>query len=208
LAELDFNAVQRGDAEMEQKMNRVIRACNEMGGRTLIEVIHDQGAGGPANVLKELVEHSGGRIEIRKIRVGDPTMSVLEIYVAEYQERNGLLIRPENIEQFLAICEREKVACEVLGEVTGDLRFVVSDEQDNSTPVDVELKEVLGHIPQKTFEDSRAPAWCAHQFSVGGDTKDRLVYPPSSAWCTHQVSVGVFTKHRAGTGGCPCIIRS
>uniref|UniRef100_UPI003B439B51 phosphoribosylformylglycinamidine synthase n=1 Tax=Candidatus Electronema sp. JC TaxID=3401570 RepID=UPI003B439B51 len=156
-AELDFNAVQRGDAEMEQKMNRVIRACNEMGGRTLIEVIHDQGAGGPANVLKELVEHSGGRIEIRKIRVGDPTMSVLEIYVAEYQERNGLLIKPENIEQFLAICEREKVACEVLGEVTGDLRFVVSDEQDGSTPVDVELKEVLGHIPQKTFSDNRIP---------------------------------------------------
>ena len=193
-AELDFNAVQRGDAEMEQKMNRVIRACNEMGGRTLIEVIHDQGAGGPANVLKELVEHSGGRIEIRKIRVGDPTMSVLEIYVAEYQERNGLLIKPENIEQFLAICEREKVACEVLGEVTGDLRFVVTDEQDNSTPVDVELKEVLGHIPQKTFEDSRAPAWCTHQVSVGGDTKDRLVYPPSSAWCTHQVLLGVPTK--------------
>jgi phosphoribosylformylglycinamidine synthase len=157
-AELDFNAVQRGDAEMEQKMNRVIRACNEMGGRTLIEVIHDQGAGGPANVLKELVEHSGGRIEIRRIRVGDPTMSVLEIYVAEYQERNGLLIRPENIQQFLSICEREKVACEVLGEVTGDLRFVVSDEQDGSTPVDVELKEVLGHIPQKTFEDNRVGA--------------------------------------------------
>jgi phosphoribosylformylglycinamidine synthase len=153
--ELDFNAVQRGDAEMEQKMNRVIRACNEMGERTLVDVIHDQGAGGPANVLKELVEHSGGKIEIRKIRVGDPTMSVLEIYVAEYQERNGFLIRPENIEQFQAICDREKVACEVLGEVTGDLRFVVHDEQDDSTPVDLELNEVLGDIPQKTFEDDR-----------------------------------------------------
>jgi phosphoribosylformylglycinamidine synthase len=153
--ELDFNAVQRGDAEMEQKMNRVIRACNEMGDKTLVDVIHDQGAGGPANVLKELVEHSGGRIEIRNIRVGDPTMSVLEIYVAEYQERNGFLISPENIEQFQAICEREKVACEVLGEVTGDLRFIVHDEQDDTTPVDLELNEVLGDIPQKTFEDSR-----------------------------------------------------
>jgi len=153
--ELDFNAVQRGDAEMEQKMNRVIRACNEMGDRTLVEVIHDQGAGGPANVLKELVEHSGGRIEIRNIRVGDPTMSVLEIYVAEYQERNGFLIRPENIAQFQAICDREKVACEILGEVTGDLRFVVHDAQDDTTPVDLELNEVLGDIPQKTFHDNR-----------------------------------------------------
>ncbi|GAB4339939.1 MAG: phosphoribosylformylglycinamidine synthase [Desulfobulbaceae bacterium] len=155
VSELDFDAVQRGDAEMEQKMNRVIRACNEMGDKTLIEVIHDQGAGGPGNVLKELVEHSGGRIEIRNIRVGDPTMSVLEIYVAEYQERNGFLIRPENLEKFQAICEREKVNCEVLGEVTGDLRFVVHDELDDSTPVDLELSEVLGNIPRKTFVDHR-----------------------------------------------------
>ncbi len=151
--DLDFNAVQRGDAEMEQKMNRVIRACNEMGDKTLVDVIHDQGAGGPGNVLKELVEHSGGRIGIRRIKVGDPTMSVLEIYVAEYQERNGFLISPENIHAFLEICEREKVNCEVLGEVTGDLRFVVYDEEDDSTPVDMELDELLGNIPQKTFED-------------------------------------------------------
>ncbi|SHO48099.1 phosphoribosylformylglycinamidine synthase [Desulfopila aestuarii] len=154
-SDLDFDAVQRGDAEMEQKMNRVIRACNEMGGKTLIDVMHDQGAGGPANVLKELVESSGGRVEIRNIKVGDPTMSVLEIYVAEYQERCGLLVRPENIETFKAICIREKVNCEVLGEVTGDLRFVVHDLQDDTTPVDIDIEALLGKIPQKTFVDSR-----------------------------------------------------
>jgi len=156
VSKLDFDAVQRGDAEMEQKMNRVIRACNEMGDRSLIDVIHDQGAGGPANVLKELVEHAGGRVEIRNIRVGDPTMSVLEIYVAEYQERNGFLISPENIDRFQAICDREKVGCEVLGEVTGDLRFIVHDSQDNSFPVDIEIPQLLGDIPQKTFTDQRA----------------------------------------------------
>jgi phosphoribosylformylglycinamidine synthase len=153
--ELDFNAVQRGDAETEQRMNRVIRACNEMGEGTLIEVIHDQGAGGPGNVLKELVEKSGGRIDIRRIRVGDPTMSVLEIYVAEYQERNGLLVRPENLGRFAEICRREKSAFEDLGAVTGDRRFVVEDSRDGSTPVDLELAEVLGNIPRKTFTDQR-----------------------------------------------------
>lgn len=151
---LDFNAVQRGDAEMEQKMNRVLRACIEMGGKSLIDVIHDQGAGGPANVLKELVEKAGGKVEIRNIHVGDPTMSVLEIYVAEYQERVGILLQPENLARFQAICGREKVACEVLGEVTGDLRFVVHDSADNTTPVDIEIPELLGHIPQKTFSDT------------------------------------------------------
>jgi len=156
VSELDFDAVQRGDAEMEQKMNRVIRACNEMGGKSLIDVIHDQGAGGPANVLKELVEESGGRIDIRKIKVGDPTMSVLEIYVSEYQERTGMLISPENIEAFQQICRREKVNCEVLGEVTGDLRFVVHDSHDNTTPVDIDLDKLLGSIPQKTFVDAHS----------------------------------------------------
>ncbi|MFZ4648429.1 MAG: phosphoribosylformylglycinamidine synthase [Patescibacteria group bacterium] len=155
--ELDFNAVQRGDPEMEQKMNRVVRACVEMGDENPIISIHDQGAGGPANVLKELVEHAGGVIDIRKINIGDSSMSILEIWVCEYQERNGLLIRPERLEEFLLICQREKVACEVLGEVTGDGHFTVFDSRDGSTPINLELKEVLGGMPQKTFYSSRLP---------------------------------------------------
>jgi len=154
-AELDFNAVQRGDAEMEQKMNRVIRACIEMGETNPIISVHDQGAGGPANVLKELVEKTGGRIELRRIKLGDPTLSVLKIWIAEYQERCGLLILPEKIEEFKSICEREKVNCEILGEVTGDGRFIVHDEKDNSIPVNLDLRKVLGNMPQKTFKDKR-----------------------------------------------------
>ena len=93
IAELDFNAVQRGDAEMEQKMNRVIRACVEMGDRNPIVSIHDQGAGGNCNVVKEIIYPAGAQIEIRKILLGDNTLSVLEIWGAEYQEQNALLIR-------------------------------------------------------------------------------------------------------------------
>jgi phosphoribosylformylglycinamidine synthase len=153
--ELDFNAVQRGDAEMEQKMNRVIRACIEMGENNPIVSIHDQGAGGPANVLKELVEKTGGKIELRHIKLGDLTLSVLKIWIAEYQERCGFLINPERIEEFKSICEREKVNCEILGEVTGDGRFVVHDEKDDSTPVNLSLARVLGNMPQKIFKDER-----------------------------------------------------
>ncbi len=195
---LDFNAVQRGDAEMEQKMNRVIRACNEMGDRSLVEVIHDQGAGGPANVLKELVEKSGGWVEIRNIRVGDPTMSVLEIYVAEYQERTGFLIKPENIEHFKAICRREKVGCEVLGQVTGDLRFVLHDENDDTTPVDIELPVLLGNIPQKTFVDRRKtfvaePLKLPAELSVAGALHRvlRLVSVGSKRFLTNKVDRAV-----------------
>lgn len=155
--ELDFNAVQRGDAEMEQKMNRVVRACVELGSLNPIRSAHDQGALGPANVLKELVEKSGGKIEIRKIRLGDTTLSVLVIWVAEYQERLGFLIDADRVEEFVSICEREKVFCEVLGEVTGDGRFIVHDSNDDSTPVNFDLERVLGKMPQKTFSDTRIP---------------------------------------------------
>jgi len=155
-AKLDFDAVQRGDAEMEQKTNRVIRACSEMGDKNPIVIVHDQGAGGPANVLKELVEKSGGRIEIRRIILGDPTLSVVEIWVAEYQERYGIIISEDRIEEFKGICKREKVNCEILGKVTGDGRFIVHDETDDSNPVDLNLEKVSGRIPQKTFQDTRS----------------------------------------------------
>jgi phosphoribosylformylglycinamidine synthase len=198
VSELDFDAVQRGDAEMEQKMNRVIRACNEMGDKTLIEVIHDQGAGGPANVLKELVENAGGWVDIRNIRVGDPTMSVLEIYVAEYQERNGFLIHPDNIEKFKRICDREKVTCEVLGEVTGDLRFVLHDSQDGTTPVDIEIDQLLGNIPQKVFEDRRVdPGHVALTFDGNLSVREaldnvlRLVSVGSKRFLTNKVDRAV-----------------
>ncbi|MFA6503653.1 MAG: phosphoribosylformylglycinamidine synthase [Patescibacteria group bacterium] len=153
--ELDFNAVQRGDAEMGRKGDRVIRACIEMCANNPIESIHDQGAGGPCNVLTELINPAGGNVEIRRITCGDKTMSVVELWLAEYQERNGLLIRPENLEMFQAICRRERVNCEVLGEITGDGRIVLHDAQDDSTPVDLELARILGKLPQKVFAADR-----------------------------------------------------
>ncbi len=149
--ELDFNAVQRGNAQMEQKLNRVIRACIEMGDKNPILSIHDQGAGGPCNVLTEIVEPAGGRIEIRNIQLGDRTMSVLEIWGGEYQERDAFLIGKEKLELLRSICDREKVGLENLGEITGSGRIVVYDREDGSTPVDLDLGEILSNIPQKTF---------------------------------------------------------
>lgn len=155
--ELDFNAVQRGDAEMEQKVNRVIRACVELGDKNPIVSIHDQGAGGNCNVLKEIVEPEGARIEVRAIPVGDETLSVMEIWGAEYQEQDALLLRPEQWRLFQALCHREKVTAALVGRVTGDGRIVLHDEVDGSTPVNLELDHILGDMPQKTFELKRIP---------------------------------------------------
>lgn len=157
IAELDFNAVQRGDAEMEQKMNRVIRACVELGEENPIVSIHDQGAGGNCNVVKEIVHPAGAKIEIRKIQVGDETLSALEIWGAEYQEQNALLLRPSQAQLFEDLCGREKVPVAFIGQVTGDGYIVLFDANDGSTPVNLELSKVLGDMPQKTFTLDRRP---------------------------------------------------
>lgn len=150
-AGLDFNSVQRGNGEMGNKAVRVIRACVEMGDKNPIESIHDQGAGGPSNVLTELMETTGGLVDIRQIVLGDRTMSVLAIWSAEYQERYGLLIREADRKLFQSICERERVNCEWLGEITGDGHVTVIDSVKVTVPVHLNLQDILGKLPRKTF---------------------------------------------------------
>jgi phosphoribosylformylglycinamidine synthase len=155
IAELDFSAVQRGDAEMEQKVNRVIRACVEMGDKNPIISIHDQGAGGNCNVVKEIIYPAGAKIDIRNIQVGDNTLSVLEIWGAEYQEQDALLLKPNGTEEFISLCKREKVPCSIIGEITGDGYILLHDEIDDSTPVNLDLSKILGEMPQKVFKIER-----------------------------------------------------
>ncbi len=137
-------------------------------------------------------------------------MSVLEIWVAEYQERNGLLVRAENMPRFEAICEREKVGCENLGEVTGDRRFVVEDSRDGSTPEDLDLAEVLGNIPQKTFEDRRIEPGLAPLTLPAGLTVRaalervlRLLAVGSKRFLTNKVDRSVTGPDRA-----PAVLRA
>ncbi|GAV70335.1 AIRS domain-containing protein/AIRS_C domain-containing protein/GATase_5 domain-containing protein [Cephalotus follicularis] len=165
-AELDFNAVQRGDAEMAQKLYRVVRACIEMGENNPIVSIHDQGAGGNCNVVKEIIYPKGAEIDIRAVVVGDHTMSVLEIWGAEYQEQDAILVNPESRNLLQSICERERVSMAVIGAINGEGRAVLVDSMavqkclSAGLPppppvVDLELEKVLGDMPQKQFEFNR-----------------------------------------------------
>ena len=198
IAELDFSAVQRGDAEMEQKVNRVIRACVEMGDVNPVVSIHDQGAGGNCNVVKEIIYPAGARIEIRNIQLGDNTLSVLEIWGAEYQEQDALLIQPQRAEEFLSLCRREKVPCSIIGEITGDGYIVLHDATDGSTPVNLELSKVLGEMPQKTFRLERVnqglePLKLPCDITVRGaiDRILRLVSVGSKRFLTNKVDRSV-----------------
>ncbi len=156
-AELDFNSVQRGDPEMEQRMNRVIRACVEMGADNPIVSAHDLGAGGDCNALPELVYPVGGRIDLRAIPVGDSSLSVLEIWGNEAQERNALLMRAGDLDRFVQICQRENVPVAVVGVVTDDGNLVVFDSADGSIPVNLPLKPILGETSPKTIHLESEP---------------------------------------------------
>ncbi|MCL4491003.1 MAG: phosphoribosylformylglycinamidine synthase [Nitrospirae bacterium] len=152
---LDFSAVQRGDAEMEQKLNRVIRACVELGDGNPVISIHDQGAGGNCNVVKEIISPAGSKIDIRKVIVGDNTLSVMEIWGAEYQEQDAFLVHSDRIGAFQSLCEREKVPCAIIGDITGDGYITVYDSRYNTIVEELSLEKVLGDMPQKTFRMER-----------------------------------------------------
>lgn len=153
--DLDFNAVQRGDAEMAQKVVRVLRACVELGDGNPIVSLHDQGAGGNCNVVKELIYPGGATIDLRRIWVGDASLSALEIWGAEYQEQFGLLLRPESLPLFEALCAREKVVSVCLGTIDGSGRVTLYDSELGANVEDLDLEDVLGDLPQKTFVDTR-----------------------------------------------------
>lgn len=152
---------------MENKMNRVVRACIELGNKNPILAIHDQGAGGNGNVLKELVEpgYAGAVIFSKEFQLGDPTINALELWGAEYQENNAILCKPEDRKLLEDICNRERCPINFVGVVTGngfvtllekelDLqKFMDRDARDSwgSVPFDMHLENVLGDMPRKKF---------------------------------------------------------
>ncbi|ESO08826.1 hypothetical protein HELRODRAFT_190628 [Helobdella robusta] len=174
--ELDFNAVQRGDAEMGEKMNRVVRGCVELGGRNPICSIHDQGAGGNGNVLKELCHPGGALIKLSAFELADATLSSLEVWTAEYQESNALLVKEEGLGLLKELGNREKCPVSVVGCITGDNKIKFVDDRvatfstkepqnkkikmhipTNQHPVDLDLDLILGNVPRKKYHVSRLP---------------------------------------------------
>ncbi|XP_023939163.2 phosphoribosylformylglycinamidine synthase [Bicyclus anynana] len=164
---LDFGAVQRGDAEMGNRLNRVVRGCLEADVNP-IESIHDQGAGGNGNVLKELVEPEGAVVFTEEFQLGDPTITTLELWGAEYQENDALLCTKANKNILEEICRRERCPVSFVGEVTGDgCMSLVEDKYKESyldsagrlrtelkcnLPYNLHLEAVLGNMPRKTFD--------------------------------------------------------
>ncbi|MBN1117934.1 MAG: phosphoribosylformylglycinamidine synthase [Bacteroidales bacterium] len=150
---IELNAVQRSNPEMQKRVTNAIRAMAESDNNTIVS-IHDHGAGGHLNCLSELVEETGGIIEMSKLPVGDPTLSSKEIVGNESQERMGLVMKKENIEEFKRIAERERAPIYVIGESTGDHQFSFVDK-DGNKPIDLQLADMFGNPPKTIMKDEK-----------------------------------------------------
>ena len=148
--DLDFDSVQRGNAEMQRRAQEVIDRCWQMGEDNPIRSIHDVGAGGLSNALPELAHGAGrgARIDLRAPRSEEPGMTPREIWCNEAQERYVLAIAPESLERFDAICARERCPYAVVGEATADGRLRVDDPHFGNRPVDMSLGALLGKPPK------------------------------------------------------------
>jgi phosphoribosylformylglycinamidine synthase len=145
---IELNAVQRANAEMQKRANNVVRALCEEEENPIVS-IHDHGSAGHVNCLSELVEECGGVIEMKKLPIGDTTLSAKEIIANESQERMGLLIREEAVEHVRRVAERERAPMYVVGETTGDARFAF-EQADGVRPFDLAVSQMFGSSP-KTF---------------------------------------------------------
>lgn len=149
---IELNAVQRSNPEMQKSVANVIRALAESDENPIVS-IHDHGAGGHLNCLSELVETTGGVIELDKLPVGDPTLSAKEIIGNESQERMGLLVKENDIERLQKIAERERAPLYVVGETTGDMQFVF-ERKDGEKPIDILLEYMIGKPPRTIMTDT------------------------------------------------------
>ena len=143
---IELNAVQRANPEMQKRVYNAIRALSEMEHNPVVS-IHDHGAGGHLNCLSELVEATGGKIDISKLPVGDPTLSAREIIGNESQERMGLVMKKTDIAILKAIAERERAPIYIIGEVTGDMQFTLENPVTNEKPIDLALESLFGNPP-------------------------------------------------------------
>ena len=195
VADLDFDSVQRGNAEIQRRAQEVIDRCWQLGAANPILSIHDVGAGGLSNAVPELA-HAAGRgaaLGLRAIPSEDSGMSPREIWCNEAQERYVLAIAPGDLPGFKSLCERERCPFAVLGTATDDGRLQIEDPQFGNRPVDMALEVVLGK-PPKMLRDVRRVARRAAPLSLGKATLQeathRVMRHPAVANKSFLVAIG------------------
>lgn len=150
---IELNAIQRSNPEMQKRAANAIRGLVESDENPIVS-IHDHGAGGHLNCLSELVEETGGLIDLDKLPVGDPTLSAKEIIGNESQERMGLVIGQKDIDTLQRIADRERSPMYQVGDVTANKRFTFEGQKTGSKPMDLAMEDMFGSSPKTIMTDS------------------------------------------------------
>ena len=149
---IELNAIQRSNPEMQKRAANAIRGLVESDSNPIVS-IHDHGAGGHLNCLSELVEETGGLIDLDQLPVGDPTLSAKEIIGNESQERMGLVIGKKDIDTLQRIADRERSPMYQVGDVTNDHRFTFESKSTGLKPMDYALEDFFGSSPKTIMTD-------------------------------------------------------
>ncbi|MDE3740758.1 phosphoribosylformylglycinamidine synthase [Maribacter polysaccharolyticus] len=149
---IELNAVQRSNPEMQKRAANAIRGMVESDENPIVS-IHDHGAGGHLNCLSELVEDTGGKIDLDALPIGDPTLSAKEIIGNESQERMGLVIGEKDVDLLHRIADRERSPMYEVGDVTGDHKFTFESAKTGAKPMDLDLEDMFGSSPKTIMSD-------------------------------------------------------
>jgi phosphoribosylformylglycinamidine synthase len=193
--DLDFASVQRGNAEIQRRAQEVIDACWAKGEANPVLSIHDVGAGGLSNALPELVNDAGrgARFELRAVPNAEPGMSPMEIWCNEAQERYVLAIDAEHIDEFEALCRRERCPYAVIGEATTEQQLILHDAHFDNLPIDMPLEVLLGK-PPRMHRDARSLVVEQRAFDTSDvdpmDAARRILSLPTVADKTFLISIG------------------
>ena len=192
---LDFASVQRGNPEIERRVQEVIDTCVQMGTQNPIISIHDVGAGGLSNALPELVNDSGrgGKFELRTIPNDEPGMAPMEIWCNESQERYVLAVSSADLKMFKALCQRERCPMSVVGEATKEQNLVVADAHFDNTPIDMPMDVLLGK-PPKMQRDVKHLTAAKNEFSLDditiSEAAKRVLALPTVACKNFLITIG------------------
>lgn len=189
---LDFDSVQRDNAEIQRRCQEVLNACIALNDDNPILSIHDIGAGGLSNGCPELVSETGGRFELRRIHNEELSMSPMEIWCCEAQERYVLAVAPENLDRFTALCRRERCPAAIIGEASGDQRLILHDSHFRNNPIDIDLQVILGKPPKMLRDVKRLREAHAELDTSGIDlaeAADRVLHLPAVANKTFLITI-------------------
>ncbi|NKI27228.1 phosphoribosylformylglycinamidine synthase [Arenibacter sp. 6A1] len=189
---IELNAIQRSNPEMQKRAANAIRGLVESEHNPIVS-IHDHGAGGHLNCLSELVEETGGKIDLDKLPIGDPTLSAKETIGNESQERMGLVIGKDDVEMLHRIADRERSPMYEVGDVTGDKRFTFESPTTGEKPMDLDLSDMFGSSPKTIMNDATversyaAPSYSLENFHEYLENVLQLEAVASKDWLTNKV---------------------